>query len=431
MSPSDPRPLPPLLLIGTDFRTAPLELREKVAYAQKEAEEVLVHLLARPEVGESLLLSTCNRTEVYLAPRDEETAYQVALERVFLTRTPELQRPGHLYVKRDQEAARHLLAVAAGLESMVLGEPEILGQTRQAASLADAVGATGPVLKRLVTAALATGRRARAETALGSGAVSLGYTVVEIARNIFTDWTATHALVVGAGETARMVVRNLRDKGLARITVANRSRERAEALAAEVPGLALLPFNERGAAVAGADIVVAATGAEEPVLTRRHFEEALGHRSTRKLLVVDLGVPRNIDPRAAELENLFLHTLSSLEQLIERNLRRRRQEVPRVEELLAQELRHLIAGYRGLAAEPLIAQLQKQAERIRRQELVAALERFPPETHGDLERLTRSLVRKILHHPSTTLRGAGQGERSIPHLELVRELFRLDEEGEE
>src|SRR3954447_18780789 len=175
-SPQDP----PLLLVGTDFRCSPLELRERVSFAKEEAEKTLVHLLARPEIAEAFLLSTCNRTELYLQPRDEDGAYHAALDMIFLPRAEELERPGRLYVKRNGEAARHLLSVASGLESMVMGEPEILGQIKQASALAEAVGAEGPVLKRLLRCASSAGKRARQETAITSGAVSLGYAVVEL-----------------------------------------------------------------------------------------------------------------------------------------------------------------------------------------------------------------------------------------------------------
>lgn len=421
---------PDLLLVGTDFRCSPLELREQVAYNPEETEDLLIHLLARPEVAEAYLLSTCNRTEVYLLPRNDEAAYTTAVERVFVHRSEEWTRPGRIYVKRSGEAVRHLMAVASGLESMVVGEPEILGQVRQAAALAEAVGASGTVLQRLLRSAAQAGKRARNETGISQGAVSLGYTVVELARNIFTDFETARVLLVGAGETARMVSRNLTEKGLERIILANRTRENAERLAANLPAAHVVDFDQRVASAAASDIVVVTTGASEPVLTRDHLAQAMDGRTSRKMLVVDLGVPRNVEPAARTIENLFLHTVDSLEKLIEQNLRRRRAERPKVEELISQELAHFRSWYRGLAAEPLIASLQRQAERIRRQELEAAKQRFPEASHEDLDRLTRSLVRKILHHPSSTLRGSEHTE-SLPKLDLVRELFRLDQEDEE
>jgi len=425
-----PQTDPDLLLVGTDFRCSPLELREQVTYSSEETEELLIHLLARPEVAEAYLLSTCNRTEIYVSPREDEAAYRTVVERVFAQRSEELTKPGRLYVKRASEAAHHLLAVASGLESMVVGEPEILGQVRQAATLAEAVGATGTVLQRLLRTASKAGKRARNETAVSEGAVSLGYTVVELAKNIFTDFETSQVLLIGAGETAKMVSRNLSEKGLQALTIANRTRQNAERLAAELPAARVVDFEERLSAAAAADIVVVTTGAPEPVLTRGDLAGAMAQRSSRRMLIVDLGVPRNVEPDVHRIENLFLHPLDSLEKLIEQNLRRRRAERPKVEELIAQELQHFRSWYRGLAAEPLIARLQKQAEGIRRQELEAAKARFPEELHDDLDRLTRAMVRKILHHPSTTLRGAGEHE-ALPRLDLVRELFRLDEEKEE
>ena len=428
---SGSRQEPPLLLVGTDYRCSPIELREKVSYGKEETEEMLVHLLARAEVAEAFLLSTCNRTEVYLQPRDEEGAYNAVLNMVFLHRVPELERPGRLYVKRNGEAARHLLGVASGLESMVLGEPEILGQVKQASALAEAVGAEGPVLRRLLRSATAAGKRARQETAITTGAVSLGYAVVELARNIFRGLEECQVLLIGAGEIARSVARPVVERGARELRVANRSLERAQQFKEEFPNAEILAFDERLAALQTADLVIASTGADEPVLTRAHLKAAMRHRPSRPPLVVDLGVPRNVEPRAGRLENVFLHAIDSLDTLIQRNLKRRKEEVPKVEEIIEQELALFRGWVRGLEAEPLIARLQKQAEKIRRNELEAALARFPQETHEELERLTRSLVRKILHHPSTRLRardGSAVGVGDLSRLDMVRELFHLDDD---
>lgn len=429
----EPRPRhrqgePALLLVGADHRTAPLELREKVAFGAAEGEDLLVHLLARPEVAEACLLSTCNRTEVYVHPRAEEGAYQAVLELVFRPRAPALEDQGRLYVKRQGDAAHHLLAVASGLESMVLGEPEILGQVKQAAALAEAMGASGVVLARLLKSALAAGGRARNETAIAAGAVSLGYAAVELARQIFQRLEEVRAVVLGAGEIARTVARSLGERGIRQLTVVNRSAERTAAFLTDFPSAESMPFDRRLEAVGGADLVVVSTGAGEPVLTRDQLGRALRHRRAGgPLLLVDLGVPRNVEPEARRLGNLFLHDVDSLEALIDRNLKRRREEIPKVEEIVGEELARFYRWHRGLSVEPLIARLQKQAESIRRRELAGVVDRFPPDLHDDLDRLTRSLVRKILHHPSRRLR-AREGEEPLPRLDLVRELFRLDDE---
>src|SRR4051794_31798117 len=266
---NDPRnpaapPDPPLLLVGTDFRCSPLELRERVSFPKEEAEKTLVHLLARNEVAEAFLLSTCNRTELYLQPRDEDGAYQAALSMVFLPRAPELERPGRLYVKRNGEAARHLLAVAGGLEAMVLGEPEILGQVKAAAALAEAIGAEGPVLKRLLRGAITAGKRTRQETAITAGAVSIGYAIVELARQIFSGLDDCRVLLIGAGEIARSVARPLIERGARELRVANRGAERARQFQAEFPEAVLVPLEERMAAIRDAHPVGGSTRAHEP-----------------------------------------------------------------------------------------------------------------------------------------------------------------------
>lgn len=418
---------PSLLLVGTDYRCSPIEIRERVALHGDETEHALVHLLARPGIGEAYLLSTCNRTEVYVQPRDEDEAYRSVLDLVFLHRAPELEKPGRLYVKRSGEAARHLLGVASGLESMVLGEPEILGQIKQSAVLAETVGASGPVLRRLLRSALSAGARSRQETAISTGAVSLGYAIVELARNIFSGLEECRVLLIGAGEIARSVARPLVERGARELVVANRNPERARQFKEEIPQAEIIAFEQRLDAVRSADVVVVSTGADEPVLTRKQLKEAMASRPPRPLLVVDLGVPRNVEPSAAKIGNLFLHAIDALEHIIQRNLKKRKEEIPHVEEIVEQELGHFRQSFRSLGAEPVVASLQKQAERIRQEELAAVLSRFPAETHEDLERLTRALVRKILHHPSARLRSRN-GSEDLSHLEFVRELFHLEDD---
>jgi glutamyl-tRNA reductase len=426
----DGNPGTALLAIGLDHRSAPLELRERVAYSSPETESLLLRLMTRPEVAEAYVLSTCNRTEVYLRPHEQQGAFRAAMELAFSTRAPEVESEGRFWVLRDGDAARHLLAVAAGLESMVLGEPEILGQVRRAGELADATGSLGLVLRRLLRAAVHTGRRARAETEIGEGAVSLGYAVVELARQIFAGLDGRSCLVLGGGETALLAARALAERGVRDLRFAVRDAARAAGLLEELPEAAITGFAERYTTLADCDLLVAATASDEVVVEAAELRAVMRRRRSRPLLIVDLGVPRNVASRTGRLENVFLHDLDSLQHLIERNLERRRQHVPRVESLVGEELQRWIAWSRGQGAEPLIAELQRRAERIRREEVEAATPAFPPELHPELERLTRALVRKILHHPSARLR-AGTGDRSLAHLELARDLFQLGEGDEE
>ncbi|MEE8524503.1 MAG: glutamyl-tRNA reductase [Thermoanaerobaculia bacterium] len=418
--------MPPLLLIGVDHRSAPLAVREKVAYGAEEVRTLLRRVTASMAIEEACLLTTCNRTELYLLADDESAAYRRGLLQVFAERAPEIELEGRFYVKRRGPAARHLLEVASGLRSMILGEPEILGQVKRAGKLAAEVGVDGRVLRRLLRTAVAAGGRARSETAIGTGAVSFGYAVAELARNLFDTLENSSVLLVGAGETARQVARSLRERGAGELRVANRSRERADKLRSSFPDARTVAFEDRVEAAAGCDVIVTSTSADTPVFSRRELRDLTRARVDRPLLVADLGVPRNVDPAAAGLEGLFLHDVDSLEELIAGNLEQRRKEVPRVHEILDRELARFDAWYRGRAAEPLIAQLQRWAESIRQLELGGVRDRFPADTHAQLDQLTRSLVRKLLHHPSSRL--ADLDASDLEKLEWVRELFRLDEE---
>lgn len=418
-----------LLVVGVDYHSAELELREQVAVSGTGAENVLLEIMAHSEIAEAALLSTCNRTELYLASRDRQRAFRTALD-LFSRNAPELEREGCFFVLHDREAARRLLSVAAGLESMVLGEPEILGQVRDAAALAEKVGSTGPILDRLFRQAGTAGKRARRETGIGEGAVSLGYASVELSRQIFDELEARSLLIVGAGETADLVARALHDRGTDRIRFANRSDERAESFRERFPAAERIPWKELKEAVAASDTVVTTTSAPEPILTHSMLDTVMRERRSRPLLVVDLGVPRNVEAAAAKLENLFLQDLDSLQSLVDRNLDRRRREVPRVEGIVTEELQRFDQWQRAREAQPLVARLHRRAEEIRRREVASIQDRFPSELHDDLERMTRSLVRKILHHPSHQLR-RGPHEEGRARLDLVRQLFQLEEEEPE
>jgi glutamyl-tRNA reductase len=426
------------MIVGTGVSLWQMQRAERMADRAERSKVFLAGLLedanpfddhaGRKAPPDRLLDNAIARIERDFADAPEAQIEMRQLIQLTLVRIGDPRR-ARVLAQRNAEAAHHLLAVASGLESMVLGEPEILGQVKQAAALAEEVGTMGPVLRHLIRAAVAAGGRARQETAITEGAVSMGYAIVELARNIFSDMAACKVCLLGAGEIARSVAKPLAERGAAEIVVANRSEERLRQFLQEVPSARGVPFAEHREALREADLVITATSAEVPVLSAKELRQSMEQRRSRPLLVVDLGVPRNVDPAAGRIRNLFLHTVDSLDHLIQRNLRRRKEEVPRVEEILEAELGHFRAWYRSLEAEPLIARMQRRAESVRQEELKAALARFPAETHAELDRLTRSLVRKILHHPSTRLR-KGDGGNDLPNLDLVRELFQLDDDGE-
>ena len=414
---------PRLLLVGIDHRCAPLELREKVSFKSEDGQELMRRLVALPEVREVVLLSTCNRTELYLLPEEEASGYRLAMSEVFLARAPEIESEGRFYVKRGVEAAQHLFEVASGLQSMVLGEPEILGQVKHAAASSRGCRSSGTVLRQLLKRAIAAGGRVRRETALGAGSVSFGYAVIDLARNIFSQLDSCKVLLIGAGEMSRQVARSFKEKGARHLAVCNRGTARLEAFHALFPEAHTVPYEERHARVSEYDVVVTSTGADEPVFLHADMRRAMQERKSRPMLAVDLGVPRNIEPRCGELENLFLQDIDSLEHLIHQNLRRRREEVPRVQEILERELQRFQDWNRSLAAEPVIGSLQRWAEGIRQRELEVARKRWPEEMVAEVDAMTRSLVRKLLHHPSLELRSGGDPES----LQWAQRLFRLQD----
>lgn len=410
-----------LLMIGVDHRSAPLELREKVAFKAEDGEALMRSLANEPAIREVVLLSTCNRTELYLLPEEEAVAYRVGMGKTFLSRAPEIEAEGRFYVKRGHETAQHLFEVASGLQSMVLGEPEILGQVKQAATVGRKCESSGAVLQQLLKRAISAGGKVRRETALGAGSVSFGYGVVDLARNIFRNLDSCKILLIGAGEMSRQVARSLKEKGVRHLAVCNRGASRLEEFRVLFPDAQTVPYDRRRQVIADYDVIVTSTGADEPVYNHEDLKIGMEERRSRPLLAVDLGVPRNIDPLAGQLENLFLQDIDSLENLIHQNLRRRREEVPRVQEILERELRRFQDWQRSLAAEPLIADLQRWAEGVRRQEVDAVRERLPEGADVDVDALTRSLVRKLLHHPSIELR-KGADEQGLT---WARRLFRL------
>src|SRR5256714_8488645 len=328
-----------IVLVGLNHRSAPLEVRERLAFTLDQARRAEEELRSRGILEESLVLSTCNRSEVYGVP--PETSHECApglssFLSEFHSVGPDILT-GALYHHYDREAVRHLFRVSAGLDSMLLGEAEILGQVREAYRFAHEQGATGPVLNRLFQGALETGKRVRSETELGSRPMSVAAAGVKLAERIFGKLQERTALVLGAGTISEQVISTLRDRGIARLLVMNRSRDRAEALAAQFSGR-VLDWGNWDTALIAPDIVVASVSAEEPVLPRKTLEIAMAARNNRALFLIDLGLPRNIEAAAATLYNIYLYTIDDLTQLVQQNRQSRESEVPRAEAIVVEHV---------------------------------------------------------------------------------------------
>ncbi|MDX1650576.1 MAG: glutamyl-tRNA reductase, partial [Myxococcota bacterium] len=413
-----------LLLVGMSHHTASLEMRER--YAVADAGPAVAKLAADPEIEEAVLLSTCNRVEVLVVCRHLEAA-RARLRRLFAR---ELAAAGSddgaalaeaLYELVDGGAVRHLFRVACAVDSMVVGEPQILGQVKDAYRTAVEVRACGPVLGRLYQRAFATAKRVRNETRIAERPVSVARVAVDLAREIFESLEDKAALLVGAGEMTELALETLRAQGLAEVRVANRTPARAFELArrfdATAHGLDELP-----ALLARSDVVLTSIGGDGPLLTPALLEEALRHRRGRALFLIDIGVPRNVDPAAHRLDNVFLYDLDDLQSVAESNAAERRREVERAEAIVDEERQRFDGWLSALQAVPTIRRLRARAEAVRTRELSRWLARMdlPPETHQAVEALTRAIVNKILHAPISRLREEVEREEGLAHLEAAR-----------
>lgn len=415
-----------LHLLGASHRTASLDERHSLALRPDEVRATLRAARSEAALVESVVLSTCNRTEFYVVAADARAAEEAVRALVARVKGSDLLGPGHhRYALRDEEAARHLLRVTAGLDSVVLGEAEILGQVRDARALAAEEGALAGVLDRLLSTALRAGKRARAETEIGAGTVSVASAAVGLATKVFGDLGTRRVLVVGAGEAARLAAQHFAKRRPAALRIVNRTLARAESLARAL-GAEALPSEMLMPSIAVADVVVCATSAPRPLLDEQTVREALRARAGRPLLLLDLGVPRNVHPGVAAVAGVRLHGVDAVRDQVDANLDRRRRAVPDVEAILEVELRSFLDWVRVQEVTPTLCALRDRFEEVRAEEVGRHLARFSKEDAERVESLTRSLVNKLLHTPTTRLKtiGAGGGDDQR-HLDAVRELFDL------
>ena len=424
-----------LFLLGVSHRTAPVELRERLDFSSRDLGTAVEALATRPSAAESVVLSTCNRSELYVASREPDRA-RGELE-AFLSEYHRLPREAflpHLFAHDDAVAARHLFRVAAGLDSLVVGEPQILGQVKDAFQTAAERHCTGPVLSKVFHWSFGVGKRVRTETALGEGAVSVSFAAVALARKIFGHLQGRRVLVIGAGEIGALTAQHLRAQGVAEIVVTSRTTSHAETLAAEVGGHAL-SWDDRMRAFARADIVVTATGSQRPIITRPDVEAVTGRRRTGPLFIIDIAVPRDVDPEVGDIEQVFLYNVDDLQGIVRENLSRRGAEVERAESIVAEEVTRFAAWQRSRGAIPTVVALRQRFETIRRaelQRLEGKLSNLPPDARARVDEVTRLIVEKLLREPTEQLKALPDEETQAAFTEAVNRLFRLrDSEASE
>jgi len=412
-----------LLVLGTNHRQAPVEFRERLAFAPDDQSRFLRHaqqLLER----DCFLLSTCNRTEFYTIGDAATLRDTWELFRQEKSIDPH-EDANHFYQYRGRAAVEQLFRVATGIDSLMLGEPQILDQVKDAHKVSLKANTAGVVGERLLASAIRCGKRARSETEISKGAISVAYAAVSLAHKIFSDLAPRTAMVLGAGETGALVARNLREHGVGRLLVLNRSLERARNVATAVRGEPL-PLDELHKHLAESDIVICATGAPQPLIDRNMARDAMKRRQGRSQLIVDIGVPRNVADEVGHLDNLFLNNVDGLQAMIEKNIERRRHEVPRVEAIIAEEVDRFLAWHAGLQVGPVIRELQDSLARLREQE-IGRLRNLSPEQQAAVEQVTHGLIQKMLHRPMSLLREAtAQGEAGLRRIQTIREIFGLE-----
>jgi glutamyl-tRNA reductase len=408
-----------LTLVGLSHQSTPIAVRERAFVPLSEAAALARELAA---AGEAVCLSTCNRTELYLVGPDAEERALAALTRV--SGLPEEELHGVVYRLRDEAAALHLFRVAAGLDSMVPGEGEILGQVREAYE----AGAPGAILDRLFRQALHAGKKVRAETAIGESPASVSSAAAALAQQVFGNLDGCRVLLVGAGHVAELAARSLAARGASIAFVANRSPESARELAGRFGGEAIR-LEEAAGRLAGVDVLLSATGAPERTLTRGHVEAALRDRKGRPLFLIDLAVPRNLDPEIHEVDGCFLYDIDDLESVVAAGLAGRRREAARAEGIVAAEAERFRKWHASREVVPEIASLRAWAEEIRAAELERARARLglSEDQHAAVESVTAQIVAKLLHLPTVRLKEAAAGANGGSYAEAVRHLFGLDE----
>jgi glutamyl-tRNA reductase len=418
-----------LLALGISHKTAPVAVRERLAFTEVEAAEFAVTAKATPEVREAVVISTCNRTELYLVVGDpvraESDVLGLLASRAHIRPT---ELTDAIYSPRNCDVARHLYRVTAGLDSMIVGEAEIQGQVRRAHETAMRAGCTGPLSNRLFAAALTTGKRVRSETGIASSRVSISSVAVDLALSVLGALEERHVVILGAGETSELTARALAEQGAGTIFVANRHADRALSLAqrfgGSVVGLDKLPDQ-----LLHADIVLSSTSSPHPIVGREELELVMAGREGRPLLLIDIAVPRDIDPSCGEIEGVSLYDIDDLQAVVARNLSSREQETPRAEEIVEEEI-HRFARWLGqLDTLPTVSALREHGNTIVEQVLAENAGRWESASARDVARVeavARAVMSRLLHEPTIRLRSLG-GDRGHASLELVRELFGLNE----
>lgn len=412
-------------IIGVNHLSAPVEVRERLAIPESQLPDAVRMLVQQPGVEEGMVLSTCNRVEL-LTSSNQGSDLRGFLRLYFGVSPDSLN--SHIYEFNQRDAVRHIFRVASSLDSMVVGEPQILGQVKEAYALARGLGAVHSALDILLSRAFAVAKRVRTETAIGSSSVSISSVAVQLAEKIFGSLKGKTIYVVGAGKMAELAVRHLMAHGIAKILFSNRTHERALQLAEAFGGQAV-PFEELQRTADQADIVLTSTGAQEFLFRREHGEQLLSRRRNRPMFFIDISVPRNIDPEVNRLDGMFVYDIDDLQSVAAGNSAERQKEAERAEKIIEAEVERFAARMKSLAVVPTILSIQEQCETIRQAEMDkirGKLGKLSPEQEAVIDAMTKGIVNKVLHTPITTLKSSASEPEAATIHEIIRRIFNLN-----
>ncbi len=423
-----------VIIVGLNHKTAPVEIRERVSFSPNTIKESIQRLCQLPAIREGAILSTCNRVEIIGVTKDVDHAVR-QLKR-FLSESNGVSVEDiddHLYIHTCEDAIRHLFRVASSIDSMVIGEAQILGQVKDAYAVAAECKGTGLILNRLFHKAFSVAKRVRTETNIGSSAVSVSYAAVEMAKKIFGELNGKAAMLVGAGEMGELAAKHLMSNGVSRLLIANRTYERAVKMAREFEATPVM-FREFPHYLREVDIVIASTGAADYIIKPEMVTEILKERKNRPIFFIDIAVPRNIDPEVNDIENTYLFDIDDLEGVVEANLKEREKEVRFAEEIVAEELVQFCKWLNTLDIVPTIRSLRQYFEDIRKRELekaLSTLKGIDDKEKKVLDAMTSAIINKILHKPLTLLKKEGDTIEGDMYVETIRKMFDLQDVAED
>lgn len=420
-----------IIAIGLNYRTAPVEVREQFAFAERDLPEALKQLIQTKSIMECVIVATCNRTELYaVVDRHHLCGHYIRsfMEKWF--KLPRQQFTNHLYMYEDDKAIEHLFRVTSGLDSMVIGETQILGQVKSAFLLAQQLKTTGTVFNMLFKQAVTLAKRAHSETAIGESAVSVSYAAVELGKRIFGQFNKKTVMVIGAGETGELTAKHLYANGADRVIVVNRTYERAANLADKFNGVAW-SMEEAEERLHEADIIISSTGAQGYVLNRQQVAGAMQRRKAKPLFMIDIAVPRDLDPSIAAVDNVFLYDIDDLEGIVESNLEHRRLEAAKIEAMISEEIELFEQWYKTLGVVPLIRALQTKAADVHEETMISLANKLPNLGEHELKvirKLTKSIVNQMMQDPILRIKEMAGEKRADEAMDMFVKLFALEEE---